>query len=163
MKYQSSKFHYLLISKRNNNNIYNNNDLMIINIALCRCKFFKKKYCNVKENVKYRSWSCQDSQKLQNNASSHYPTTIFALCVYFLQYKTPLFGIQVFRTRRLIDTQSLSWLQNLNFKSGALRREKRRGLAFYTGTSCLKLKLHGLEECRYRRWRREPLAAKAAH
>ena len=135
MKYQSSKFHYLLISKRNNNNIYNNNDLMIINIALCRCKFFKKKYCNVKENVKYRSWSCQDSQKLQNNASSHYPTTIFALCVYFLQYKTPLFGIQVFRTRRLIDTQSLSWLQNLNFKSGALRREKRRGLAFYTGTS----------------------------
>ena len=27
-------------------------------------------------------------------------------------------------------------LQNLNFKLGALRHEKRRGLAFYTGTSC---------------------------
>ena len=31
----------------------------------------------------------------------------------------------------------MSWLQNLNFKLGALRHEKRRGLAFYTGTSCL--------------------------
>ena len=92
---------------------------------------FKMKYLN----VKYRSWSCQDSQKLQNNASSHYPATIFALCIYFLQYETPLFRIYAFRTRRLIHT---SWLQNLNFKLGALRQEKRRGLAFYTGTSCLK-------------------------
>ena len=58
---------------------------------------FKMKYLN----VKYRSWSCQDSQKLQNNASSHYQTTIFALCIYFLQYETPLFRIHVFRTRRL--------------------------------------------------------------
>ena len=89
-------------------------------------------------NVKYRSWSCQNSQKLQNNASSHYPTTIFALCIYFSQYETPLFRIHVFRTRRLTHTPSLSWLQNLNFKFGALRREKRRGLAFYTRTSCLK-------------------------
>ena len=47
---------------------------------------FKMKYLN----VKYRSWSYQDSQKLQNNASSHYPTTIFALCIYFLQYEHPL-------------------------------------------------------------------------
>ena len=88
-------------------------------------------------NVKCRSWSCQDSQKLQNNASSHYPTTISALCIHFLQYETPLFRIHVFRTRRLIHTPSSSWLQNLNFKFGALRREKRRGLAFYTRTSCL--------------------------
>ena len=29
------------------------------------------------------------------------------------------------------------WLQNFNFKFGASRCEKRRGLAFYTGTSCL--------------------------
>ena len=57
--------------------------------------------------------------------------------IYFLQYETPLFKIHVFRTRRLIHTQSLSWLQNLNFKFGDLRREKRRGLAFYTRTSCL--------------------------
>ena len=87
-------------------------------------------------NAKYRSWSCQDSQQLQNNASSHYPTTIFALCIYFLQYETPLFRIHVFRTRRPIHT---SWLQNLNFKIGALRHEKRRGLAFYTRTSCLRI------------------------
>ena len=32
---------------------------------------------------------------------------------------------------------SLSWFQNLNFKLGALRLEKRMGLTFYTGTSCL--------------------------
>ena len=70
------------------------------------------------------------SQKLQNNAGSHYPTTIFALCIYFLQYKTPLFRTHVFRTRRLVVT-------NLNFKVGALRHEMRRVLAFYTGTSCL--------------------------
>ena len=81
-------------------------------------------------NVKYRRWSCQDSQKLQNNASSHYPTTIFTLCIYFLQYETPLFRIHVFKTRRLKHTL---WLQNLNFKLGALRHEKRRGLAL---TSC---------------------------
>ena len=92
---------------------------------------------------KYRSWSCQDCQKLQNNTSSHYPATIFALCIYFLQYETPLFRIYAFRTRRLIHT---SWLQNLNFKLGALRQKKRRGLAFYTGTSCLKLTtIPGLE------------------
>ena len=55
--------------------------------------------------------------------------------IYFLKYETPLFRIHVFRTRNLIHT---SWLQKLNFKLGALRHEKRRGLAFYTGTSCLK-------------------------
>ena len=38
-----------------------------------------------------------------------------------------------------MHTPSLSWLQNLNFKFGALRREKRRGLAFYTRTSCLRI------------------------
>ena len=38
-----------------------------------------------------------------------------------------------------IHTPSLSWLQNLNFKFGALRHEKRRSLAFYTGTWCLTL------------------------
>ena len=90
--------------------------------------------------LEYRSWGCQDSQKLQNNASSHYPATIFALCIYFLQYETPLFRIRVFRTTRLIHTPSLSWLQNLNFKFGALRHERRRILAFYTRTSCLKRK-----------------------
>ena len=84
--------------------------------------------------VKYQSWSCQNSQKLQNNASSHYQATIFALCIYFLQYETSLFRIYAFRTRRIIHTL---WLQNLNFKLEALRQEKRRGLAFYTGTSCL--------------------------
>ena len=52
--------------------------------------------------------------------------------------KPPHFRIHVFRTRRLIHTPSLSWLQNLNFKFGALRRQKRRGLAFYTRTSCLR-------------------------
>ena len=88
---------------------------MMINIALCKCKFFNT-VLNVQVNVKYRSWSCQDSQKLQNNASSHYPTTIFALCIYFLQYETPLFRIHVFRTRRHIHTPSSSWLQNSNFK-----------------------------------------------
>ena len=66
--------------------------------------------------------------------SSHYQTAIFALCIYFLQYETPLFRIHVFRARRLIHT---SWLQNLNFKLGALRHEKRRVLAFYTRTLCL--------------------------
>ena len=86
-------------------------------------------------NVEYPSWSSQNSQKLQNNASSHYPTTIFALCIYFLQYETPLFRIHVFRTRRPIYT---SWLQHFNFKLGAVRHEKKRGLAFHTGTSCLK-------------------------
>ena len=94
---------------------------------------------NVQLNVKYRSWSCQDGQKLQSNASSHYPTTIFAQCIYFLQNETPLFKIHVFRARRLIHTPSLSWLQSLNFKFGSLRREKRRRLAFYTRTSCLTL------------------------
>ena len=34
-----------------------------------------------------------------------------------------------------------SWLQNLNFKFGALRQEKRRGLAFYTGTSNRSLEI----------------------
>ena len=126
--------------KKNNNNIYSNNGIMIINTALCRCKIFNT-VLNVQVNVKYWSWRCQDSQKLQNNASSHYPTTIFALCIYFLQYETPLFRIHVFRTRRLIHTPSLSWLQNLNFKFGALRREKRRGLVFYTRTSCLTNKI----------------------
>ena len=52
--------------------------------------------------------------------------------------KPHLFRIHVFRTRRLIHTPSLSWFQNLNFKFGALRSEKRRGLAFYTRTSCLR-------------------------
>ena len=79
----------------------------------------------------------QNSQKLQNNASSHYPTTIFALCFFFLQHETPLFRTHVFRTRRLIQTPSLSWLQNLIFKLGALSREKRRDWAIYSGTSCL--------------------------
>ena len=88
-------------------------------------------------NVKYRSWSCQDNQKLQNNASSRYPATIFAH--YFLQFETPLFRIHVFRTIRLIHMPTLSWLQNLTFKLGALRREKRRGSAFYTGTCCLNV------------------------
>ena len=92
---------------------------------------FKMKYLN----VKYRSWSCQDSPNLQNNASSRYPASIFAH--YFLQFETPLFRIHIFRTIRLIHRPNLSWLQNLNFKLGALRREKRRGLAFYTGTCCL--------------------------
>ena len=89
-------------------------------------------------NVKYRSWSCQGSQKLQNNASSHYPTTIFALCIYFLQYETPLFRVHVFGMRRLIHTSSLSWSQNLNFRLGDLRCGKRRGLAFYARISCLR-------------------------
>ena len=39
---------------------------------------------------------------------------------------------------RLMHT---SWLQNLNFKLGALRQEKRRGLAFYTGTSNRSLEI----------------------
>ena len=58
----------------------------------------------------------------------------------FISYniKVHIFGIHVFRTKRLIHTPSLSWLQNLNFKFGALRREKRRGFAFYTRTSCLR-------------------------
>ena len=38
--------------------------------------------------------------------------------------------IDVFRTRSLIHTPSLSWLQNLNFKFGALKREKRRAWPF---------------------------------
>ena len=63
-------------------------------------------------------------------------TIIFALCIYFLQYETSLFRIHVHRTRRLIHTPSLSWLQNLSFKLGALRHGNRRGLAIYTGTSC---------------------------
>ena len=92
-------------------------------------------------NVKYRSSSCQDSQKLQNDASNHYPATIFALCIYFLQYETPFFRIYAFRTRRLIH---ISWFQNLNLKLGALRQEKKRGLAFYTGTSCLVYDFSGL-------------------
>ena len=75
---------------------------------------------NVHVNVKYQSWSRQDSQKLQKNARSP--------CISFLQHETPLFRIHVFRTRRLIYTPSLSWLQNLNFKFGALRRGKKRGL-----------------------------------
>ena len=37
--------------------------------------------------VKYRSWGSQDSQKLQNNVSSHYPAPIFALCIYFYNMK----------------------------------------------------------------------------
>ena len=45
------------------------------------------------------SWSCQDSQKLQNNASSHYPTTIFALCIYFLQYRISRSISRVFETQ----------------------------------------------------------------
>ena len=59
----------------------------------------------------------------------------------FISYnmKPHLFRIHVFRTTRLIHTPSLSWLQNLNFKFGALRREKREGSAFYTGTSFLKV------------------------
>ena len=58
------------------------------------------------------------------------PTTIFVLCIYFLQYKTSLFRIHVLRTRRLIHTPSLSWLKNLNFKFGAMRHEKRRAWPF---------------------------------
>ena len=38
----------------------------------------------------------------------------------------------------MIYTPSLSWLQNLNFKFEALRREKRSSLAFYTRSLCLK-------------------------
>ena len=92
---------------------------------------FKMKYLN----VKYQSWSCQDRQKLQNYSSSHYPTTIPALCNYLLQYETPLFRIHVFRTRICSYTSHCSII--LNFKLGVLRHKKRRGLAFYTGTSCL--------------------------
>ena len=44
------------------------------------------------------------------------------LCIYSLQYETPLFSIHVFRTRRLVHASSSSWLQNLNFKFGALKR-----------------------------------------
>ena len=54
---------------------------------------------NVQVNVEYRSWSCQDSQKLQNNASSHYPTTTFALWIYFSQNETSLSRIHLFRTK----------------------------------------------------------------
>ena len=99
---------------------------------------FKMKYVN----IKYRSWSCRDSQKVTKQCyqsfPNHYP---FALCNYFCQYETPLFRIHVFRMRRLSHTPNLSWLQNLNFKFGALRHGKRRGLAFYTGTSCLNVEL----------------------
>ena len=110
----------------------NNNKYWLVQVTV----FLK--YCNVQVNIKYRGWSCQDSQKLQNNASSHYSTTVFVLCIYFLQYETPLFGIHLFRTRRLIHTPSLPWLHNLNFKLGALRHKKRSGLAFYTRTLCLR-------------------------
>ena len=67
-----------------------------------------------------------------------------------LSYKTPLavtfynLGVQFDKTQTHAE---LSWLQNLNFKFGALRHEKRRGLVFYTGTvlvlKCNLLEVHG--------------------
>ena len=102
---------------------------MIINIALYRCKFL---YCNVQVNVKYHIWSCQDSQNLQNNASSHLPNHYLCTMYLFLQYETPLFRIYLFRMRRLIHTPSMSC-----FKIKSFEAWKERGLAFYTGTSCL--------------------------
>ena len=36
--------------------------------------------------VKYRSWSCQDNQKLENNASIHYPTTTDLWYYVFISY-----------------------------------------------------------------------------
>ena len=114
--------------KKNFNNFYNNNDYYD---KCCLVQYYNTV-------IGASEWSCQNSQKLQNVVkSSHYPTTTFALCIYFLQDETPLFRIHEFRTRRLIHTPSLSWLQSLNFEFVALRREKRRGLAFYAGTSCL--------------------------
>ena len=46
----------------------------------------------------------------------------------------------MFRTRRLIHTPNLSWLQNFlkTFKFGILGHEKRNSWLFYIGTSCLK-------------------------
>ena len=59
----------------------------------------------------------------------------------FISYimKPHSFRIHVFRTTRPIHAPSLTWLQNLNLKFGALRHGKTRGLAFYTitRTSCL--------------------------
>ena len=46
----------------------------------------------------------------------HLPAYAPVLCIYSLQYETPLFSIHVFRMRRLVHTSSSSWLQNLNFK-----------------------------------------------
>ena len=47
---------------------------------------------------------------------------------FLLTIKTPLFRTHVLRTRRLVHTPSLSWLQNLNFKLGAVRQEEGLGL-----------------------------------
>ena len=118
----------------------------ISNFTLHRFLFVALTQCKIQNEISEFKISklelSRSSQRLQNNASSHYPTTIFTQWIFFLQYETPLFRAHVFRTRRLIHMQSLSWLQNLNFKLGALRHEKRRGLAFYTITSCLKCICH---------------------
>ena len=98
--------------------------------------------------LKYRSWSCQDSQKLQNNTSSHYPATIFALCIYFLQYETPLFRIYAFGTGRLVHTLCL---QNLNFKLGASRGEAwpfiGESFTFFASLTYVPLFLLELQNC----------------
>ena len=44
----------------------------------------------------------------------------------------------MFKTRRPIYTPSCTWLQNLHLKFGALRHERKMGLVFDTGTSCLR-------------------------
>ena len=111
---------------------------------------------NISDFTLHRFLTCWSQHEIQNEISKckisklelsryiarSYKTTLavitqplsFHYVLTFLQYKTPPFRIHVFRTRRLIHT---SWLQNLNFKFGALRHEKGRGLAFYAGASCL--------------------------
>ena len=82
--------------------------------------------------LQYRSWSFQDSQKLQNNASSHYTTTILELCIYFLQYETPLFRIHVFRTSSLPDAVLLLPLISFYRKMAGFESLE----SFYKWNSC---------------------------
>ena len=66
------------------------------------------------------------------------PLSLHYVFIFYIM-KPHSFRIHVFRTTKLIHAASLTWLQILNLKFGALRHEKTRGLAFYTitRTSCL--------------------------
>ena len=68
-------------------------------------------------------------------AKSYKTTLVVITQPLSLHYEFISYNMKPHRTRRSIHT---SWLQSLNFKLGALRHEKR-GLAFYTGTSCLTI------------------------
>ena len=95
---------------------------------------FKMKYLN----VNYRRRSCQDSQQLQNDTAVI--TQPLSLHYVFIFYNMKPYSLECMYLKQkdsLHTHAKFVVVAKFEFELGALWHEKRRGLAFYTGTSCL--------------------------